>query len=57
MIDLALVKDQDGMMIVFDHFGKERKDREEVCLNLYFMSLHKKTSITLYAVYTEPEKK
>ena len=57
VINWEFVKDQEGMMIGFDHFGKERKDKEEVCLNLYFMSLHKKTSITLYAVYTEPEKK
>ena len=32
-INLAFVKDQDGMLIGFDHFGKERKDKEEVCLN------------------------
>ena len=31
VIDLAFVKDQDGMMIRFYHFGNERKDKGFPC--------------------------
>jgi len=54
-IDVAFVKDQDGTLIGFDHFGREKNEKKEEG-ELIFHLTPETTSITLYAVYKEPMK-